>query len=253
VAADTPSTYSYHPALVDREPEARALADEIRRLIALSVSTAPSAEATAAITARLAEVVDQLEAHRPEKPLPRFVVPPEDHNRSGRPLGGAMPFDPIVGGFNPLAVPVRLEFEPPKAFGHVVFTIPYEGAPGCVHGSALAATFDIVLTAANSIAGVTGPTVRLNTHFRRPTLIGEEAVFEGWVTEVTERRVHSLGRIVQGGITTVEAEGEFAILNHDGVHRMAKVRRQSFNNSADGQAPGAAGADDLPVAAADGV
>jgi acyl-coenzyme A thioesterase PaaI-like protein len=137
-----------------------------------------------------------------------------------------MPYDVIVGRFNPLAVPVVLDFEPPKALGRAVFDVAYEGAPGCVHGAVLVSTFDIILTAANAIVGALGPTVRLAVHYRRPTLTNVEAVFEGWVTEVTDRRVFSKGRIVQGGIVTVEADGEFAILNHEGVHKMAKARRE---------------------------
>ena len=92
-----------------------------------------------------------------------------------------------------------------------------------------------ILTAANAIAGATGPTVRLALHYKRPTLTDEEAGFEGWVTEATNRRYDSKGRIVQGGIVTVEADGEFpAVFNHDGVNRMANSRRQSF----DAQHPG---------------
>ena len=71
--------------------------------------------------------------------------------------------------------------------------------------------------------------MRLALHYKRPTLTDEEAVFEGWVTEVTDRRVYSKGRIVQGGIVTVEAEGEFAVFNQDGVQRMASSRRRSFD------------------------
>jgi hypothetical protein len=71
--------------------------------------------------------------------------------------------------------------------------------------------------------------VRLALRFLRPTLTNEEAVFEGWVTEVTERRVFSKGRIVQGGIVTVEAAGEFAIFGRDRVNTMATARRQSFD------------------------
>ena len=70
-----------------------------------------------------------------------------------------MPYDVVVGPFNPVALPVVLDFEPPKALGRGVFGVTYEGAPGCVHGAVLAATFDIILTAANAIEGSTGPTV----------------------------------------------------------------------------------------------
>jgi hypothetical protein len=204
----------------------------VRRLIRLSVSTAPSAAETSEITAQLAAVADRMETHVPADPLPRFVAPQQDGPPSGPPLSGSMPYDMIVGAFNPLAVPVRLDFAPPKALGYAIFDVGYEGAPGCVHGAALAATFDIILTAANAIAGATGPTVRLGLRYRRPTLVNEEVVFEGWVTEVTERRVFSLGQVVQGGVVTVEAEGEFAIFNPEGVDRMASGRRQAFDVAA---------------------
>jgi hypothetical protein len=207
------------------------MADVLRRLIRLSVSTAPPAGETAALTAQLAAVADRMEAHVPDVPLPRFASPAPDATPRDRPLGSSMPFDLIVGEFNPLALPVRLDFAPPKALGYAVFDVGYEGAPGCVHGAALAATFDIILTAANAIAQATGPTVRLSLQYRRPTLLHEEAVFEGWVTEVTERRVYSLGRVVQGGTVTVEATGEFAIFNTDGVDRMASGRRQAFDRA----------------------
>jgi acyl-coenzyme A thioesterase PaaI-like protein len=223
--------FGHHPGLRGREREARELADVLRRLIRLSVSTAPSAAETSRLTARLAAVADELEAHLPEWPLPRFIGPDGDGSPKEIPLGGAMPYDVVVGPFNPVALPVVLDFEPPKALGRAVFDVAYEGAPGCVHGAVLAATFDIVLTAANAIAGATGPTVRLALRYLRPTLTGEEAVFEGWVTDVTDRRVHSLGRIVQGGIVTVEAEGEFAVFNRDGVDRMASTRRRAFDAS----------------------
>jgi Thioesterase superfamily len=229
------ANFEQHPGLQGRQPEAFELAEVLRRLIRLSVSTAPSAADTARLTARLTDVADELEAFVPEVPLPRFIAPTEERGDLERPLGDAMPFDPIVGDFNPLALPVRLGFEPPKAFGYATFDVGYEGAPGCVHGAALAGTFDIVLTAANAIAGVVGPTVRLAFRFRRPTLISEEAVFEGWVTEVTDRRVFSSGQIVQGGVVTVEAEGEFAVMRGDGVDRMASGRRRSFDAAAKGE------------------
>jgi acyl-coenzyme A thioesterase PaaI-like protein len=222
-----PTSYDHHPGLQGREPEARELADVLRRLIRLSVSTAPPAAETARLTAQLAALADELESHQPEEPLPRFIAPDVDGPPKDRPLGGAMPYDVVVGGFNPLALPVILDFEPPKALGRASFDVAYEGAPGCVHGAVLAATFDIVLTAANAIVGTVGPTVRLALRFLRPTLTNEEAVFEGWVTEVTDRRVFSKGRIVQDGIVTVEADGEFAIFNRDRVNTMASARRTS--------------------------
>ncbi len=214
----------------------------LRRLIRLSVSAAPSAAETSRLTSELAAVADELEACLPEHPLPRFIAPDLNGPPRELPIGGAMPYDVVVGPFNPLALPVVLDFEPPKALGRAVFDVAYEGAPGCVHGAVLAATFDIVLTAANAIEGATGPTVRLALRFLRPTLTSVEAVFEGWVTGVTDRRVFSKGRIVQDGIVTVEAEGEFAIFNNrDLVNRMASSRSSGVSHPASGgeaEAPG---------------
>ena len=224
-----PTSFETHPGLRGREPEARELADVLRRLIRLSVSAAPPPSETAQLTARLSALADELETHLPDVPLPRFIPPDEDGPPKDVPLGGAMPYDVVVGPFNPVALPVVLDFEPPKALGRGVFDVTYEGAPGCVHGAVLAATFDIILTAANAIEGSVGPTVSLALRYLRPTLTNEETVFEGWVTEVTDRRIFSRGRIVQGGVVTVEAEGEFAIFSQDGVNRMASSRRRSFD------------------------
>src|SRR5581483_11961284 len=100
------------------------------------VSTAPAPEVTATLAAKIREVADELERHVPDVRLPRFLMAAPEDGPSEVPLGGAMPYDPIVGPFNPLAVPVRLAFEPPKAYGYATFGVAYEGAPGCVHGSA---------------------------------------------------------------------------------------------------------------------
>jgi acyl-coenzyme A thioesterase PaaI-like protein len=249
-----PTSFESHPGLRGRQPEAAEMADELRRLIRLSVSTAPSAADTARLTAQLAAVADELETHVPDVPLPRFIAPDEDRPASETevPRGGAMPYDVVVGPFNPIAPPVVLDFDPPKALGRVVFDIAYEGAPGCVHGAVLAATFDIILTAANAIEGSVGPTVSLAFRFLRPTLTNVEAVFEGWVTDVTDRRIHSKGRIVQDGIVTVEAEGEFAIFNQARVQRMASSRRRSSGATPRRRDRGSGGAAAEPAAAAEG-
>ena len=141
-----------------------------------------------------------------------------------------MPFDMIIGACNPLAPPLVLELDPPMARGRVTFAPPFEGAPGCVHGAALAAVFDIMLTAANVIAGAAGPTVELRLRYRKPTLIDRPADFEASVESVDGRRTHTTGRLVQDGVVTVEADGEFVALPPDRLdvlHRMASSRRRA--------------------------
>jgi hypothetical protein len=232
-----------HPALIGREPEERHLADVVRRLIELTVTNAAPPDVLRNVARQLERTADQLTDHVPAVPAPRVLLSSDDSGAEvsiGHPaLERSMPYDLVIGTCNPLALPVRLEFDPPKAYGFAKFSAAYQGAPGCVHGAALASTFDMVLTAANAVAGAPGLTVRLNLRYRKPTLLDAESTFEGWVTEQTSRRVHSLGRLVQGGEVTMEAEGEFAPLPRERVLEMAAKRRQALvgDDKAGGRGP----------------
>src|ERR1700722_4648382 len=135
----SPTSFEHHPGLTGRETEALDLAEQLRRLIRLSVTTTAPADVTERLCAQLAAVGDELEANVPEVPVPRFLAPQPDDPPRDVPLGGAMPYDVIIGKFNPIALPVVLDFEPPKALGRAVFGVTYEGEPGCVHGPILAA------------------------------------------------------------------------------------------------------------------
>ncbi len=201
------------------------LAAAVRRLMQLTVTSAPPPGLLAEVAADVEALSDSLEHAVPDDtgPVPRFAG--DDEDDEGRPgLVDAMPFDMVVGTCNPLAPPIELWFEPPRARGRVVFTPTYEGAPGWVHGAALAAAFDIILTAANVAADAAGPTVELTVRYRRPTLIGVESLFEAEVTELTDRRTHSRGVLRQDGKVTVEAEGEFVNIDRDKVAALHRMR-----------------------------
>jgi acyl-coenzyme A thioesterase PaaI-like protein len=209
-----------HPAIQGRESELGSVSEALRRLIELAVTTAVPAEVLGEVASDLNAVADRLEEGLPAAPFPRFVGREPAAPPDGGAVERAMPFDVVIGRYNPLALPVRLEIDPPRALGRAVFTTPYEGAPGCVHGASIAGAFDIVLTAANMVAGAAGPTVRLALRFRRPTLLGTESLFEAWVDKRTDRRIHTSGRLVQNGQVTVEAEGEFALLDREQIESL---------------------------------
>ncbi|GAA0963988.1 PaaI family thioesterase [Actinocorallia libanotica] len=210
-----------HPVLEGRLDASLELADAVRRLIGLTTATRASQEDTLAAARELNAVADRLERHVPDPPLPKTIVHPAD---GGTDLAGRMPFDVVVGRHNPLAVPLTPRFEPPKAFLEGVFTRPYEGPPGCVHGAVIASSFDIILAAANFISGVSGPTARLEIFYRRPTLLDVPSVFEGWVEQQEDRSVRTVGRLLQNGRVTVEAVGEFVRLDREQMERLASRR-----------------------------
>jgi acyl-coenzyme A thioesterase PaaI-like protein len=198
------------------------LADAVRRLMALTVTAAAPPEVLIEAARVAGRLADELEPHVPVAgvvPVARFAeksVPPDEAHT----LSQAMPFDVVIGSCNPVALPLTVEFDPPRAIARATFTPIYEGAPGCVHGAVLAGAFDIVLTAANIIVDGAGPTVNLAVRYLKPTLIGQPTVFEAWVTERTDRRTFSQGRLLQGGVVTVEAQGEFAALDRSRVRSM---------------------------------
>ncbi len=223
---------SPHPALTGRETSMGALADTVRRLIDLTVSCDVPDDVLVSVQAELATAADRLEPFRSDPPHPRFVgIRPGNADTGENGDGGdgsdggdggdgglngmeaAMPYDVVVGRFNPLALPLTLSFEPDLALGHARFTAPYEGAPGWVHGAVIAAAFDLVLTGANRLQSSGGPTVRLSMRFRRPTLIEEECRFEAWVEGKKGNRIMSKGHLLQNGEVKVEAEGEFVMLD----------------------------------------
>jgi acyl-coenzyme A thioesterase PaaI-like protein len=174
------------------------------------------------VTRDLSAVADRLERHTPEWDgvvADRYA----DHDLESDQefdMADVMPFDVVIGTCNPVALPLTIEFEPPKAIGHATFTAPYEGAPGCVHGATLAGAFDLVLTAANVITGAAGPTVTLSIRYLHPTVLDRPARFEGWVTSIEGRRIHSRGQLIQSGVVTVEAVGEFSTMGRSGLATM---------------------------------
>ena len=206
-----------HPAVTGRAAELRALTDAVRRLAAVTVTNTAPPEETAAVAAELERAADRLATHVPDPPPPRFVDGLPD---AATTMTERMPFDAVVGAYNPIALPVDVAVDGDRAVARANFTVPYEGPPGCVHGGVIAATFDIVLSAAAHVADAAGPTVSLTMRYRRPTLLHRDLTIEAEVAETDGRRTRVVGRIVQDGEVTVEAEGVFAVLDRRAIQAL---------------------------------
>jgi acyl-coenzyme A thioesterase PaaI-like protein len=210
-----------HPGIAGRPDEMAALADTVRRLIVATVANRAPGPVVAEAARSLAEVAATLEAHVPDPPPQITALSAEAMGGEGGSMADRMAFDVVIGPWTPLALPIEISFEPPLALGHARFTLPYEGPPGCVHGATIAGAFDVVLTAANVLEGVAGPTVSLTSRYRRPTRLHVESRFEAWVEDTDGRRTLTRGRLVQEGETTVESEGVFAVMTPE---RIAALR-----------------------------
>jgi hypothetical protein len=198
------------------------LANAVRRLMTMVVTSAASPAMLEDAAERAHTLADGLERFVPlpgADPRARFAEANVESGRAST-MADAMPFDMILGTCNPVAPPLTITFDPPKAIGSVTFLPQYEGAPGCVHGAALAGAFDIMLTAANFLVNAAGPTVELTIRYRKPTLIFEPTRFEAWVTGRKGRRTYSQGQLIQDGVVTVEAVGEFVDIGRDRIESM---------------------------------
>jgi acyl-coenzyme A thioesterase PaaI-like protein len=207
-----------HPILAGRGDSPAALADVVRRLIGLCIATMAPEEVTIAAARRIEAIADELAWHVPDQLPPGTVLHPD----GGADLAVRMPFDVVIGRQNPLAPPLTVRLEPPRSVLTGTFGRAYEGPPGCVHGGVIAAAFDLVLAAANVMAGMPGPTARLEITYRRPTALNVPCEFEGQVERHDGRNVRAVGRLIQRGRVTAEATGDFAVLNPEQVARMAQ-------------------------------
>ncbi len=129
---------------------------------------------------------------------------------AGDPEAGA-PFDhsPFIGLSNPLSPPLVFEYQGDRLLGSATFGAAYEGPPGCVHGGYIAAAFDELLGASQSMSGAQGMTARLEVSYRRPTPLGEPLHLEGWVDRIDGRKIFVKGTMGTADHVTAEAEGLF--------------------------------------------
>jgi acyl-coenzyme A thioesterase PaaI-like protein len=208
-----------HPALAGREVSMGELADTVRRLIELTVTCDVPDDVAGSVGAELRAAADRLAPFRSDPPHPRYAIPTTNTEGALVSMQEAMPYDVVLGRYNPLALPLTMSVEPGLAVATGTFTAAYEGAPGWVHGAVIAAAFDLVLTGANRLESSGGPTVWLTMRYRRPTILDEECRFEAWVEGTKGDRIISQGRLVQGDKVKVEAEGEFVMRSPEQLGR----------------------------------
>ena len=203
-----PLRASEHPNIAGRERELRSLADAIRRLTASTVTFTASAADTQGFADELDGIAERLERYVPDEIPPRYAgnpKHPEPHD--------FFQYDVMLGLYNPLALPIRMSWEEPRAIGRACFTTPYEGPPGCVHGAVIAAAFDQVFNVAHLMAGSAGPTAELTLRYRHPTPLHADLVFEAHIEAIEGRKIRSVGSVRSGDEVTVEATGLFIAID----------------------------------------
>jgi acyl-coenzyme A thioesterase PaaI-like protein len=204
---------------------------EKRRLAAAMRSVIEELDSTAAPIESVREAADEL-----ERVAERFARTPHESSYEGyretANVGGDLhaSFDrsPIIGHANPLAPPLLLVQEGDVVRGEVTFGSAYEGPPGCVHGGFVAATFDELLGATQSLSGAPGMTGRLIVNYRSPTPLHTPLRLEARLASVVGRKITTTGELYSGDRLCAEAEGLFISINPEMFAALVeeRLRRQ---------------------------
>jgi acyl-coenzyme A thioesterase PaaI-like protein len=120
--------------------------------------------------------------------------------------------NPVIGVRNPVAPPVRLEFdESGKVSADFHLGAAYEGPPGHVHGGVCALVLDHVLGEVAS-GGLTRPafTGTISCRYLRATPLGNLHT-EAIVERIDGVKTFAVGHLADEEGITVEAEGVFVI------------------------------------------
>jgi acyl-coenzyme A thioesterase PaaI-like protein len=129
----------------------------------------------------------------------------------------------ITGASNPLSAPLHIWLDGDRVVGWAEYAHQYEGPPGCVHGGFVAAAFDDLLGAAQTLSGIAGFTGTLTIRMLRPTPLLRRIDYEGGVTKVEGRKIFTWGRALHAGELVAEAEGLF-VAPRAGMHDDRMVR-----------------------------
>jgi acyl-coenzyme A thioesterase PaaI-like protein len=212
--------------LTPRRVEQRRLAAAARAVIEHLVSTDADVDELADAADQLEVVAEVLRALPGDASYSGFSevanagAAVDDHRRTpgddtGFPPGEYTSFDhsPFIGLANPLSPPLTFEFDSEQVTGFVTFGSAYEGPPGCVHGGYVAATFDELLGAAQSLTGAQGMTARLEINYRSPTPLHQPLRMEAFPSRRDGRKIWCEGRLWAGDRLCAEAEALFLSLD----------------------------------------
>jgi acyl-coenzyme A thioesterase PaaI-like protein len=200
--------------------EKRRLADAIRRATETLVSVDLPIDEVVRAADDLEAVVERFEALPAAEPEGAGEIATAPH---------AAFFDrsPILGRANPIAPPLVMESTEERIVATANFGWAYEGPPGCVHGGWIAASFDEVLGAAQSLSGTGGMTAFLHVDYRSPTPLHSEVRFEGYLDRREGRKVFTNGRLLHGDVLCAEAEALFIAFDAGRFAAMEEARRHA--------------------------
>ena len=190
--------------LSPRRQALKDLADAARDLVDRLVATDAPDDVIIAATAEVGSAAARFEAHG-QRDLYGFS---ESANAGAR-EDPMFDHSPLIGIANPLAPPMTIREEDGEIIADVTFGQAYEGPPGCVHGGYVAAAFDELLGATQSLSGAPGMTGTLTVRYESPTPLQAPLRIVGRLVGVERRKIFTEGTLYAGDRITATAKGIF--------------------------------------------
>lgn len=190
--------------LSPRRRALRQLGDATRDLIDRLVATDAPDEVVIAAAEEVAAAASRFEGYH-QGSLYGFA----EMANAGKREDPLYDHSPLIGIANPLAPPMSIREEDGVVIAEVVFGQAYEGPPGCVHGGYVAAAFDELLGATQSLSGAPGMTGTLSIRYESPTPLHVPLRIEGRLVGVERRKIFTEGVLLAGDRVTARATGLF--------------------------------------------
>jgi hypothetical protein len=201
------------PAFNDEWIAKRRVAEAIKQLSEVLVTSSPSIEKMHAIAERL-EITAGDFRESPRIYGRKDWAESGEHGSFGQ---VSHELNPLAGWSNPIAPPVNSWIQGDKALGTCQCGWAYEGPPGSVHGGMVAAIFDQFLGMAQLIGGQPGMTAYLHINYHNRTPLNTELKLEGKLVAVEGRKTTMRGEMYADGVMTASAEGLF-VQPRGGMH-----------------------------------
>ncbi|CAN5232097.1 PaaI family thioesterase [soil metagenome] len=150
--------------LSPRRAALKELADTTRSLIDHLVATDAPQQVVEAATVEVAAAAEHFAGYH-QGTLYGF----SEAATAGKREDPLFDHSPLIGMANPLAPPMTIDEVDGLIVASARFGQAYEGPPGCVHGGYVAAAFDELLGATQSLSGAPGMTGTLTVRYEKPT------------------------------------------------------------------------------------
>lgn len=183
----------------------RRVANALRSLTEVLVTSSPSVEDTHAIAQKLENTAAELSSAQRIYGRADWANSGE-HGSYGQ---VSLELNPVAGMSNPIAPPINVWFEGEVAHATCECGWRYEGPPASVHGGTVSAIFDQFLGMAQYLSDQPGMTAYLKVDYHRRTPLNTRLNLVGEFVSIAARKNTIRAEMFADGVKTASAEALF--------------------------------------------